>query len=396
MRGPVAVALAVLSMTLGAGLVACFDLFHSTGDVLTACQVDAQTPGCRADAGAVDAEIDAATDFCTWPESEARANAQSACAWLGACETPLGRNAFGACMFAALLAYDCHANPDHPVKGKAHAIWDCLWQARTCGAVDTCVFPQGRPRCGGGPFVACATQDGGPPNADVRVECPADGGTPTGENCALWGQTCGGDLSEGVCAGSAGAPAIGCALEGGSCMDTALHWCASGYDVGIDCADNGARGCKGFSTATDAEPAAWVACQPQGEGATCQPDASARCDNGVAVSCPAGTVETLDCAALLLQNAQGCTPGMLTPPFDWTSPCQVVGEDAGEGGTVGDGGDMGDASPCTDSCMGGTMLNGCYRGASFSLDCMQVGLGPCQIVQTDVGRAFNAACTPRP
>jgi hypothetical protein len=399
MRGHVAVALAVASMALGAGLVACFDLFHSTDDVLTACQLDAQA--CREDAARVDAGIDAATDFCTWPESEAVANAQTACAWLGACETPLGRNAFGSCMFAALLAYDCHANPNHGVKGKAHATWDCLWQARSCAAVETCVFPQGRLSCqdGGGPFVTCATQDGGPPNADVRVECSADGGALTGENCALWGQTCGGDLMEGVCAGSAGEPAIACSVEGGSCADTALHWCDNGYDVGIDCADNGAGGCESFSTTTDAGPAAWVACQPQGEGATCQPDPSARCENGVAVSCPTGTVETLDCAALLLQNAQGengqgCTPGVLAPPFDWTSPCQVAGQDAGEGGNAGDGGNAGEASPCIDSCTSGTTLRGCYRGASFPLDCNKVNLGACQLVPTDLGGMLNAACTP--
>jgi len=386
MRVHVAGLLAVAAMTLVASLVACFDLFHATDDVLTACQRDAQTPGCQ-EVAVAQAGIDSGTDFCAWPEPEARANAQSACAWLGACENPLGRNAFGSCMFAALLAYDCHANPDHRTKGKARALWDCLWQARTCGAVDACVFPQGRPRCGGGPFVTCAAQNGMPPNADVRVECFADGGEPSGENCALWGQTCGGDISEGVCAGSAGVAAIDCSFEG--CIGTALHACGDGgADIGIDCAENGAQGCGGFPTATPAQPAAWVACLPQGEAGACQPDASAQCVNGVAVSCPAGTVETLDCDDLL-QNAHGCVSGALSPAFDWTSPCGVAA-------AAGDGGDAGNASACSESCTGKTTLNGCYRGAPFPLDCAKVGLGACHSVSTDVGAALNAACTPPP
>jgi hypothetical protein len=416
MRLRAAILLAVASTTLGAGLVACFDLFHSTGDVLTACQRDAQTPGCQEEAGVTaDTGTDAGTDFCAWTETEARANAESACAWLGACENPLGRNEFGSCMFAALLAYDCHANPDHAVKGKARGLWDCLWQARTCGAVDACVFPQGRPGCGGGPFVTCATQGGVPPNADVRVECYYDGGAPSGENCALWGQTCGGDLSDGVCAGTADAAAIDCTFQG--CIDSMLHWCSDGgIDVGIDCASNGDQACGGFPTATTAQPALWVACLPQSEAGACTPDASAQCVNGVAVSCPAGRIESVDCNALL-QSAHGCTPGPLAPIFDWTSPCSVTADlgggagdagDAGDAANAGDAGDAGvgadagstadggDASACSESCTGPTTLNGCYRGASFPLDCTKVGLGACHIFPTDVGAVRNAMCAPPP
>ncbi|HEX3345145.1 MAG TPA: hypothetical protein VHS09_11265, partial [Polyangiaceae bacterium] len=178
MRARALVLMAVASACSGAGVVACIDLFHSTGDVLTACQRDAQAPGCAAEGG-VEAGVDAATDFCAWSDATALENAQSACAWLGACETPLGRNAFGACMFQAMLAYDCNANPGHPVKGTSHALWDCLWQAQSCAAVNACVFPQGPQRCGGGPFVTCASQGGKPPNADVRVECATDGAAPS-------------------------------------------------------------------------------------------------------------------------------------------------------------------------------------------------------------------------
>src|SRR5579862_5540965 len=76
-------------------LLACSDLFHSTTDLLTACQLDAQTPGCSAETGA-DANPEAntgVTDFCaSFTPAEARLHAQNACAWLGACETPMGDN----------------------------------------------------------------------------------------------------------------------------------------------------------------------------------------------------------------------------------------------------------------------------------------------------------------
>jgi hypothetical protein len=374
MRARVLGLFAVASTTLGAGLVACIDLFHSTSDVLTACQLDGQAPGCEAG-------VDASTDFCEWTDDLARQNAAHACAWLGACESPLGRNAFGSCMFEALLAYDCAANPNHPVKGKTHALWDCLWQAASCDAVNACVFPQGPQACGGGPFVTCATQDGGV-NADVRVECLADKDPANGENCALWGQTCGGDLSLGVCGGSAGLAAIDCTKE--SCDNTMLHVCDdAGRDIGIDCMSNGAQRCGGFPDTS----VRWVACVPQSDGGACAADASAQCVNGVAVSCPAGVTESVDCLTLL-QNAHACQPGRLSPPYDWTSPCFVASDDndAGEGGEP-------DASSCTESCSGSTPT-ACYRGAAFPLDCSLVKLGPCHEVTTDQGTTMNIACTP--
>jgi hypothetical protein len=386
MRRRVLVLLAVGSATFGAGLVACIDLFHSTGDVLTACQLDAQTPGCGNEAS-VEAGVDAGTDFCAWSADVARRNATHACAWLGACESPLGRNAFGSCMFEALLAYDCAANHDHPVKGTTHDLWDCLWQAGSCGAVSACVFPQGPQRCGGGPFVTCATQGGVPPNADVRVECAADGAPPNGENCALWGQTCGGDLSVGVCGGSAGEPAIACTTQ--SCNDSTLHVCDdAGRDIGIDCASNGAQECNGFPTPTNS---AWVACVPESDAGKCTPSLSTLCDGGIASSCRAGVPETLDCQTLL-QNVRACHAGSLWPPYDWTSPCFVGSDDDGGDGGADDAGEAPDASACSsDSCSGMT-LTGCYRGATFPLDCGAVGLGACHMVTTEQGTTMNAAC----
>src|SRR5580692_1182682 len=82
-------AVAVLAAgSVGLALLAC-DLFHSTNFV-TLCELDASAEGCgdgapRGDAGAV-----TPTDFCTLDAGGAYQFAQHACAWLSACESPLG------------------------------------------------------------------------------------------------------------------------------------------------------------------------------------------------------------------------------------------------------------------------------------------------------------------
>src|SRR5579863_3179119 len=116
MRPAAAAILALSGLVAGASLVACFDLFHTTGELRTACEVDASAPGC----------------LCAASHADARRLAEHACGWLGACETPMGGNALGACVFSALLAFDCEANPEHPVRGEPAAIWQCLATAETC------------------------------------------------------------------------------------------------------------------------------------------------------------------------------------------------------------------------------------------------------------------------
>jgi hypothetical protein len=366
MRLRVAAGLSLASALSGGTLVACFDLFHSTAGVLTACQLDAQA---CAEASATDA---GPTDFCAWSYEVARQNATHACAWLGACESPLGDNAFGACMFQALLAYDCEANPNHPVRGAEHAAWDCLWQVKSCNEVDTCVFPGGVPTCGSpGDYTSCGNVGGQPANGDVRVEC-VDGGQAHGESCLLEGQTCAASGTVGVCAGSmAGDAGLACStLE---CDGTRLHWCTDGGDVGIDCADNGRGACGGFPPS----PHAWLACVAEGD-AGCDAGLSAGCQGGYAFSCPSGVAESIDCLEILQVAGASCTPGTLSPPFDWTSPCRVS------------------PAMCTaDSCDAGTLV-GCTRGAPFFLDCPSEGLGACRMVATDVGSQPHAACTPPP
>jgi hypothetical protein len=159
-----------------------------------------------------------------------------------------------------------------------------------------------------------------------------------------------------------------------------LHVCdGAGRDIGIDCASNGAEACVGLPTGQPT--ASWVACLPESDAGACTPDASAQCSHGIATSCPAGILETINCQTLLL-DVNACNSGALSPPFDWTSPCAV---------TTGDGGSD-DASSCSADSCDGSALSSCYRGASFALDCAEAGLGTCQMKATDQGSVLNAAC----
>jgi hypothetical protein len=362
----------VASVVVGlaaAPLAACFDLFHSTSDLLTACQVDASAPGCLSpeagplppEAGPSDAGSDGPVDFCAWSHSEAKAHAAHACAWLGACEGPTGGNAFGPCMVQALLAYDCTANPNHRSRGRARALWDCLWRATTCGDVDRCLVPGGSPGCRG-PGTGCGTG----PTADVRFECISADAPTRRENCALWGQTCSIVGTDALCTG--GATSCG---QPGCIAGTKIQWCYDGgVDIGVDCANNGAGQCGLFGSDSDAA-SGWIACLPGSNAFTCPPSTTAQCMGSIAFSCPAGVQETVDCAALL-DPSGACMPGYLLPPFDWTSPCAVNG------------------GVCpADSCSGST-LTSCARGAPFTVVCANQVLGACQVDPA----TSRASCSP--
>jgi hypothetical protein len=358
-------ALTMLAVSAGSTLVACFDLLHSTADVLTACELDAGHPGCLT--------TTVETNFCAWNPVEAKTHARDACLWLGACEGPLGNNAFGPCYFRALMAYDCVANPDHRPQGKARELWDCLQKAKSCGQVDACMFQgaSSRTECSAGVDTACSESVPG-----VRLLC-ADGGKPAEgrENCALWGQTCAPGAGGATCAGES--TGLACKLR---CDDdgTTLHWCVPGedggpgVDRGIQCASNGGGACGGFPSV----PAQWVACLPGGDAAACTPDASATCEDGRATMCPSGVLETLDCKALL-GTGSACTAGGLSPPFDWTSPCSS-------------------ASACADDSCAGGQLTSCERGTSFTIDCKGQGFAGCRLLAADPGAPARAACTPPP
>ena len=372
-RASVATALAAAALSVPwVGLVACFDLFHSTSDVRTACELDASVPGC-AEAGASEASPPAAIDFCAWTPDEARAQAQRACAWLGACETPLGRNAMGPCVLQAELVYDCAANPNHPAQGKLHDMWACLSTVKACSDVDACVFPIGPQGCDSlGDYVSCGTNTGGGQgNVDVRVEC-VDGGPGStvlthGESCALWGQTCTSTTAGAVCRGTGGVTCTSGCDDAGS-----LHWCADGGpDLGVDCTTNGAGAC-----ATTAPYFAYAACDPTKTGGACSPTAppAAQCQGGIARTCLTGSVEAVDCSELLQVDGGGCVPGPLSPPWDWTSACQV------------------ETGSCTETCQADE-IHTCVRGAPLVVDCTTADLDPCRMVTADLGTETHAACT---
>lgn len=359
----------VLAMLPVAALAACFDVLHSTADLRTACELDAGDPGCGSGAAP-----DAAGDFCAWARDEADRAANRACAWLGACELPFGDNAFGPCVFQARMAFDCAANPDHRVKGTAHALWDCLQRARSCAEVDACVF--------GGPRPGCAASDAEAPpscaattaSTDVRALCrdADDGGARAyGENCALWGQTCAVRDSGSACAGQADESQCG---ESNCGADQRIHWCGGGVDEGIDCRSYGAAACGVFPEPTKQ----WTACVPEGDGGACAPSTSASCAGGVATMCLTGVEETVDCAALL--GAPGtCDKGKLALPFDWTGPCSA-----------------GVACPVDACSADGGSLTSCTRGAPFTVNCAEQGLGPCRLVTADPASPPRSACTPLP
>jgi hypothetical protein len=217
----------------------------------------------------------------------------------------------------------------------------------------------------------------GAANQSVVLSC-ADGGVKPypmarGENCAMWGQTCEPTTGGATCGGEG----PGGVCQSG-CLNTSLHWCppgddgGTGIDQGIDCSNNGAGVCDGFPT-----PGAplWVACRTEGDAAPCTPDLSATCDGGVAVMCPSGAVETLDCAALL-GSGPACSAGALSPPFDWTSPCTLA------------------PPACVNDSCDGDVLTGCEKGAAFSAKCSSEGLGACRLLTAGPGTAPRAACTP--
>jgi hypothetical protein len=401
MRRSIVFAACAASVALAAGLVACIDLFHATDDIRTACQLDGDTPGCDGAHVAPEAAVEAGTDFCGPAWTDAGAHAQHACAWLGACETPLGRNAYGECMFQALLAYDCAANPSHPVRGQRHDIWDCLWQAKSCADVDACMFPLGKQACAGGSETVCATKDDkatGRSNLDVRLECNGDAGSGA-ENCALWGQACADVLNSvpGVCAGARGSSGLHCSSPNQECSGTSIHWCPSqdAGDIGIDCDGVGARACI---PEPSADAATWLACLPDpNAGTQCTPDASAQCSSGVAISCASGTLERIDCKSLLGNDPRACNAGPLNPTFDFTSPCYVdagAPPDASPDAASDAGADGSPAgATCVDTCTdaGGGTITGCTRGVSFTLRCSDVNLpGPCALHKTETFQ--RAAC----
>lgn len=366
---------------------ACVDLFHSTSDIRTACQIDASA--CAQPAGTPG---DDASTLCAPPDA-ALAIARHACAWLGACASPMGFNAFGSCMVQATMAFDCAANPNHLAIGRVRDLWACLAQASSCPQVSECLFPQGVPPCSAAGTTACGGSplDGAASTSTIRIECGSaageDGGAPSAEpsgeeNCQLWGSICVSDGGSASCGNAAG---LVCGT--GEIVDictppSQVSWCGPNSEgalqaAWIDCAGNGAGRCNGFPSGGEAQ---WVSCVPSsdaGQAGACAPSLSVTCENGVARSCPTGESETVDCAAILGDpgNASACNAALrLDPPFDWTTPCGFL------------------PSQCDADTCDGSILTSCARGASFSVDCRQENLGDCQMTYTDLQTQVRSKC----
>jgi hypothetical protein len=370
-------AVAAASLALVALGAACVDLFHST-DFVTLCATSPSDPACGATDGAVpdvvvrggdDARVDADAgpsrpDFCAWTSTEARTQATRACAWLGACERPLGESLFGSCVVHAQLAFDCTLNPAFRPRGAVDTFWACLATVTSCGDVDRCVFPAGVNECIGieaGTSTACGTAS----NANVRLECMGAAGRAHGvEPCLVGGQTCSvnGDKSIAKCSGLMG---FACSGTGGSCDGTSAVDCRP---LGVLSLDQGVD-CSGYSTGECVVGDAGAACVPSVLSNTCVKDSLPTCQGSVVQMCVNGAEARVDCSLLGLPcdttNVSAANP---------TAACVKQG-----------------AGACTDAdvCPTSTTLRSCGRGVPYTVDCTSVGLGKCV-----VGSDGRGACTP--
>lgn len=365
MRRNVVGASLFVAVSAAVALFAC-DLFHST-QFSTLCDVEPGVAACN-DAGIGDAPPPP-TEFCSWQSATANSHALRACAYLSACETPLGDNAFGQCMVDALLAFDCALNPGHQVQGALHAFWDTVQQAKTCADVDRAVFPgkvQTCPPSASFPFAGCGSAFDGGDNSAVRVECDEAGAPARGTNCIMRGQTC----QNAACVGTRGASCSSSGCEGALLHDCEGADAGAASDRGTDCSQNGAGMCLNT-------PGVGPACVPNGD-VLCDAGAGAVCGmNGVVSGCLAGKQESVDCN--LLTGPGSCDPGAAQAVvWDISTACQV---------------DSGGCGP--DQCPDNDTLTSCARGQTFQTSCSSWGLGPCTMVQTVEGP--RAACgRPKP
>jgi hypothetical protein len=345
--------------------IACVDLFHST-DAPSLCDLDANAPGCGD--GSVVTPV-----LCAADAGAAQSAALRACAWLSACEHPVGQNVTGACMVDAILAFDCVANPNRQPRptSKAFAFWTCMQAVKTCDDVAACVMPNGIAPCGGGGYLGC-TQ--GPQNPDTRFDCVVptvtDAGTEPApaEDCAMRGQTCASldrdaDNHGALCVGPKG---LQCVTSSG-CIGTDLSVCDdAGVDHGYDCSQFGGGACV-------VSGAASPACTPANTG-TCAGTNDVTCTSGnvEAMGCVTGVPEQIDCTAIsgsgTCNPIEGGAPGTL--PSD---ACYV------------------DGGCASDTCNGASLI-ACVRGRPVTVNCTALGLATCNPIATEEGTV--ASCNP--
>lgn len=299
------------------------DIFHST-DFVPACE-----------GGCGDGPIDSGVTPFTTDTAQALSNAKQTCAWLAACEGPLGGNETGKCIANTILAFDQTTNPNRQPKGAARTYWQCLFNAsaaHSCSAIQAC-NPAMLGSCPPNPFVGCF---GGP---TARIDCRVEKEIPIRENCGMYGQAC----ANGICAGI---QAQSCVSSG--CFGTNAKNCSdAGIDIGRDCASVGNGTCADLFDA--------AVCTPEAMG-TCNPSLTVTCDDGgVAHGCQAGIPESVDCKKI----SGGCAEGLYGPSEPPSNACVNL------------------TPSCSDDlCTGGAIL-ACVRGRQVAVDCATLGLKPC-------------------
>jgi len=369
MRRPPLIA-ATSVVAISAALLACVDLFHGT-QFDTLCTTSPSDPACGTDA-AVAADVaagdaaDAARprlDFCAWSSGKALDQALRACAWLGACEGPLGESAFGPCVVRAQLAFNCAATPTLRPIGAVDAFWSCLASVASCGDVDRCVFPEGVQPCiavNGGSSDVCGTKQ----NAGVRIRCAGPAGRAAGiEPCVMLGKTCATESAASSTAQCTGPKGFGCSTS--DCSGSAVVDCPAGLDRGIDCAGFGGGTCaKATVSATS--------CEPGRDAGSCTVETAPTCNGSAVTLCANGKETWVDCSAVGLP----CDVTELVAGYELTAACIDRGPTA-----------------CNkaDSCSNGATLESCGRGATFSVNCASLGLGACKLDAS--GRASCTAPT---
>ena len=285
---------------------------------------------------------------CSLIPSEAKAEAERACSWLGACESPLGSHQFSLCVTKALAVFNCDVTPEQRAKGKTLDLWSCLTTVNRCEDVRRCLVGDRVDACDTpGSYLGCL------PNAPgVRFDCVNK--VISFEHCAAWGQTCvaHNGRSDVHCGGSMSP----LACIDGCISSTALRACVTNAqgarDEGFDCALRGGGKCESGKCI--------------GTGSACT-GTSTSCINDVATLCFGGHSQRINCATLGMK----CSEGELTRAWDPTSAC------VGSGACTGD------------RCAGDTLFS-CNSSVERSVDCSAVGLGKCTLIETTEGT--RAAC----
>jgi len=351
---------AALATTLGGVVWGCGDLLHSTDFV----QSDPS-------------ENTGPVDFCSWDQRTAQTNAINACTRLVACESGSATdspNAVGTCVRRADIAYDCQVAPNRPVQGETRQFWDCLWRAKTCNSPDharadvaSCFPAAANKNCEGDAtgFTQC--------EGDVRTEC-RQAGPALLDPCVASGRSCTTSSAGGMCSGSAGGQ---CGQTG--CEGTQLHSCSTvggtTTDRGLDCAGYGGQAC----VTTPAGPACKVLTSAAdggtggdaGGGKHCTPSTQVSCNGNLAVGCPSGIEETVDCGRL----GVNCTAISTGDGWDVSRACKSP------------------SATCTEDRCDGENLSVCIQGSVTELPvtCKDLGLGPCKTVTLTNGHT-QATC----